>query len=152
MRAVRVSMYGPDLEPVTAVMLEDQINVTIDELIADQRIFPGGYVVCDEFETEGDVMRATIEAATRQTERIDIERNAAMLYYYDAGSLAMLAEGGVLTATLPAPLDAATIIDCLEQLAHHPLYRGQLIVAISADYEIVTMRDGTAKITTEVPT
>jgi hypothetical protein len=137
--------------PVTAVLVEDQIRVTIEQAIAEQKILPGGYVVCDPFETDGDVMRATLEAAQRQAERAEDEHMAALLYHWDAAALERVAEGGVLTATEPAPLDAATIIDCLEQLAHHPSYRHQLVVSISRDMEIVTMRDGHAKITTETP-
>jgi hypothetical protein len=150
-------MYGPDLEPITAVMVEDQIIVTIEELIAEQRILPGGYVVCDVFDTADDgdgearVMRATLEAVNRQAERIDYERNAAMLYHYDAGMFNMSQEGGSIMASKPAPLSAATIIDVFEQLAHHPLYRHQLIVGIAEDFTIITMRDGTAKIVTETP-
>ena len=153
MRAARVSMYGPDLgPPVTAVLVEDQLRVTLEEALAEQKILPGGYVVCDPFETDGDVMHATLEAVTRQLERAEDEHMAALLYHWDAGALERLAEGGVLTATEPAPLDADTIIDCLEQLAHHPRYRHQLIVAISRNMEIITMRDGNAKIVMEVPT
>jgi hypothetical protein len=151
-------MYGPDLvQPITAVMLEDQINVTIDELVGEQRILPGGYVVCDVFETSDDgdaearVMRATLESVNRQAERAELEGYAAMLYHYDAAMLDRCTEGGVITASIPAPLPAETIIDVFEQLAHHPRYRHQLIVGISQDEQFVTMRDGTAKIVTEAP-
>ena len=157
MRAVRVSMYGPDLEPITAVLVEDQLRVTIDEAVAGQRTLPGGYVVVDEFETDDDgepearVMRATLEAANRQAERADYEKNAAMLYHWNGMTLQRVSEGGVLTGTLPCPLDAETIVDVLVQLASHPLYRGQLVMAISEDEQFVTMRDGTAKIVSEYP-
>lgn len=157
MRAVRVSMYGPDIvQPITAVMFEDQISVTIEELVAEQATLPGGYVVCDVFETsdggsvEERVMLGTLESLRRHAERVELERNAALLYHYDAEALSRVSEGGVLTATIPAPLDAETIIDVLEQLAHHPNYRGQLVMAISEDERLVTMRDGTAKIVTDV--
>jgi hypothetical protein len=157
MRAVRVSMYGPDLEAITVVMVEDQIRVSIDELVATQRILPGGYVVCDVFETGDDgseetrVMRATLEGANRHAERLEYEKNSAMLYHYNAMTCERVSEGGVLTQTIPSPLSAETIIDVLEQVAHHPVYRHQLMVAISEDEQIITMRDGTAKIVTEVP-
>lgn len=152
MRAARISMYGPELEPISAVLHEDELPGSLDDAIAEQRILPGGYVVCDVFETEHDLIGATLEAARRQVERALDERNAAMLYHYDADALTRVSEGGVLTATLPAPLDAKTIIDVLEQLARHPSYRGQLVVAISESCEIVTMRDGNAKVTEQVPT
>lgn len=144
-------MYGPTLEPVTAVLLADQITVTIEEAIAEQRILPGGYVVCDPFETDRDVLGATLEAMARQTERAELEGYAAMLYHYDAAMLDRCTEGGVITASIPAPLPAETIIDVLEQLSHHPRYRHQLIVGISEDEQFITMRDGTAKIVTEAP-
>jgi hypothetical protein len=152
-------MYGPDLvQPITAVMVEGEINVTIEEAVAEQRILPGGYVVCDVFEAPDDgngnetrVMRATLEAMRRQAERAELEGYAAMLYHYDASCLERCSTFGVITATIPAPLDAETIIDVFEQLAHHPRYQHQLVVGISQDEQIVTMRDGTAKITTEAP-
>ncbi len=155
MKAVRVSMYGPELEVVTAVMVEDQLRVTIDEAVAEQRILPGGYVVCDVFETGDDgepetrVMRATLEAVNRHAEHAEYEKNAAMLYHWNAMTLAGVSEGGVLTGSIPCPLTAETIIDVLEQLAHHPAYRHQLVMAISEDEQFVTMRDGTAKIVSE---
>lgn len=148
MRALRVSMYGPDLGmPVSLVMIESELNVTFEEAVAEQRILPGGYIVCDVFETEHEnLVGATLEAAGRQAERAELEGHAALLYHWDAGALENCAEGGTLTATVPAPIDAETIIDCLEQLAHHPNYRGQLVIAISDDSQIITMRDGKAKI------
>jgi hypothetical protein len=144
-------MYGPDLEAITAVLHEDEITVTIEEAVAEQRVLPGGYVVCDVFETERDIVGATLEAVNRQAARSEDEKNAAMLYHYDAEALTRVSEGGSLTATLPAPLDAETIISVFEQLAHHPAYRHQLVVGISRDIDIITMRDGTAKIVTEAP-
>ncbi len=159
MRALRVSMYGPDLvQPITAVMVEGEINVTIEEAVFEQRILPGGYVVCDVFEAPDDgngnetrVMRATLEAMRRQAENAEAEGCAAMLYHYDAAMLSRCSESGTITATIPAPLPAETIIDVFEQLAHHPLYKHQLVIGISEDEQIVTMRDGTAKIVVEAP-
>lgn len=73
----------------------------------------------------------------------------ALLYHYNAGYMQRTSEYGVLTQTIPSPLSAEEIIDVLEQLAAHPAYRHQLMVAIAEDERIVTMRDGDAKIVRE---
>lgn len=144
MRAARISMFGPDLMPVTMVLVDAELEDPWDDAIARQRILAGGYVVVDEFETEHELMGATMEAIKRGQEAAERERNAALLYHYDANLLSQISEAGVLTMTIPSPLTVEQIIDVFEQLAHHPLYRHQLCVGISEDERIVTMRDGDA--------
>lgn len=149
-RAARISMYGPDLEhPVTMVIHEDELAVPFEDAVREQKPLPGGFVVVDAFETKRDIVGATMEAVNRHAERQEREGHMALLYHYNAGYMQRTSEYGVLTQTIPSPLSAEEIIDVLEQLAAHPAYRHQLMVAIAEDERIVTMRDGDAKIVRE---
>ena len=145
-KAARISVYGPDLLPVTMVLHEDELALTFAEAVAEQKPLPGGLVVVDEFETEQDLMGATFEAMARQRERVEREHHMAVMYHYNAGLLPRMREDAVLTQTVPSPLSTDELIDVLEQLSEHPAYAHQLMVAISEDEQIVTMRDGDAKV------
>jgi hypothetical protein len=63
----------------------------------------------------------------------------AMLFHYDAQALRNVKPNGVLSATIPAPLDASDIEFVFCQLAKHPNYLGQRVVAISQDHEIIEL-------------
>lgn len=147
MRVLRATMWTPELEPISMVMREVDLGVPLDEAAEEQRILPGGFVCMDIFEVDddADIMEATMEATRRQQEVIQREHDQALLYYWDASKFGQLAAGGVLTGTLPCPLSAAEIEIVLIQLAAHPEYRGQTIIAIAEDHTVVMMKDGTAR-------
>ena len=63
----------------------------------------------------------------------------AMLFHWDAAALKHVKPTGVLSATLPAPLDATDIEFVFCQLSRHPNYTGQRVVAFSCDHEIVEL-------------
>jgi hypothetical protein len=139
-------MYGPDLEPITMVLHEDELAVPFTDAVRDAKPLPGGFIAVEVFETERDAVGATLEAVNRHAQRSEREHHMALMYHYNAGVMERITEGGVLTQTIPSPLSTAELIDVLEQLAAHPRYRHQLMVAISEDEQIVTMRDGDAKV------
>ena len=66
----------------------------------------------------------------------------AMLFHWDAEALRSVKTGGVLSASVPAPLDASDIEFVFCQLAKHPNYLGQRVVAISKDHEIIELLGG----------
>ena len=98
-----------------------------------------------EVDDDADIVEATLEATRRQQEVLQREADQALLYYWDAAKFGQLAAGGVLTGTLPCPLSADEIETVLVQLAAHPEYRGQTIIAIAEDQTVVMMKDGTAR-------
>lgn len=147
MRVLRVTMWTPDLEPISMVTRESDLNVPLDEAAEQQKILPGGFIVIDIFEMDGepDIVEATLEATRRQQEVLQREADQALLYHWDASKFGQLAAGGVLTGTLPCPLSGDEIETVLVQLASHPEYRAQTIIAISEKMEVVTMKDGVAR-------
>lgn len=144
-RVARITAFGPELEPISVVVHEDELSMPMEEAISAMRPVPGGYVAVDEFESDHELVGATLEATQRGMDAREEESQAALLYHWNAGVLLRVAEGGVLTATLPAPLTVERIIDVFQQLAVHPNYRGQLVMGISQDERFVTMRNGDAK-------
>jgi hypothetical protein len=149
MRVLRISLWGPDLEPLSMVVREHDMTLPLEEVVRQQVESPDapGYVSHEILEVEEeDIAAVTLGIVRRHAEQQERERNAAMLYWWDAAQLPRLTEGGVLTATKPAPLSVDEIRDALEQLARHPHYRGQLVVSIAEDGRVVTMRDGAATV------
>jgi hypothetical protein len=134
------------------VTREPDLAVPFEEVVEGQRTLPGGFVVVDVFEVaeeDADIVEATLEATRRLQERYQREHDQALLYYWDANQFPRSAAGGVLTGTLPCPLTADEVETVLVQLASHPEYRAQTIIAIAEDYTVVTMKDGAAR--QEVP-
>jgi hypothetical protein len=58
---------------------------------------------------------------------------------FDTVPTCICCPSGVLSATIPAPLDASDIEFVFCQLAKHPNYLGQRVVAISQDHEIIEL-------------
>jgi hypothetical protein len=144
-KALRTTMYSPQLEPITIVMMEDQLKagLTLADLHQPE---PGVLLIFDEFETDGDVAAATMEAAARQAAQTEDESNLAIWYYWNAMQLTRLAPGGSLANPAPAPLSANMLISGMEQLRLHPAYQHQSVISISMDGDTVVMRsDGTVE-------
>lgn len=152
-RAMRVTMYAPhDLSPTTVIMLESDITVSLDELAASTvRGAPGIFYVFDQFETEDDILRATIHGQERVRE--EEERNMAILYYWTTGpALKQVKPSGVLVMPKPAPLTKSDIEPVMELVRKHRAYQGQRILITTADHELLEFTgDGKVKVTS-VPT
>lgn len=140
MKALRITMYNPALEPMTIVLLERDLSVPLAEV---QEYQPGAFTIFDEFETENDGMiDLSVEADTRQQDAADDETNLAVFYYWNAQQLGRLREGGSLGNPAPAPLSADMLRLGLTQLALHPNYRAQRVVCHSMDGETVVLTGG----------
>jgi hypothetical protein len=146
-QVLRSTMYGPNLEPVSMVAREQDMTEPLEQVQeALLEVGPGndaaGLIVFDLFTMQGepDILEATLVATERQAQRHERERNMAMLYYFDAAQFSLVSDGGTLTATQPAPLSVDEICSTLKQLVKHPHYRDHLIVAISEDLQIITIR------------
>lgn len=125
-KAIRITMYAPhDLSPTTVVIMERDIDngMTVEELCDHHArvAMPGTFCVFDTFETEDDMVRASVHAGERI--RQDDERNMAIAYYYNAALLRQVGEQGVLMNPRPAPLTVEDITTVLKALALHPNYR-----------------------------
>jgi len=64
----------------------------------------------------------------------------AMLFHYDAQALRVVTPRGCLSPTEAAPLDADDIEWVFDQLSRHPNYKGQTVVGISKDHEIIELK------------
>lgn len=147
-KAVRITMYAPhDLSPTTVVIMERDIDngMTVAELCDHHArvAMPGTFCVFDTFETEDDMVRASIHAGERI--RPEDERNMAISYYYNAAMLRQVADGGVLTNPAPAPLTVEDITAVLKALAFHPNYSSdktiQCFTALGG-HQLVELRNG----------
>lgn len=156
MKIVRVSWYNPqDLEAMTVFFeLGDDAEV-------DEEAYGGKEV--EEAERAGYFAVSAVEevkigpnadasfvqqlvVARWMESRQQVERNMAILYYYDAQALLLAQDGGVISTTAPGPLDVDDVTYVLKRLAKHPSYRGQSIIAHARGMEAVVMRDGNIKV------
>lgn len=142
MKALRTTAIFPDLDTVVTVVRAANdagaLSVRHTEALAST------FHYIDVFEVPDDCERAMVAAiaAERQTKRNEIERNMAILYYYDAAALAILNDGGLLSTSQPSPLSVEDVAYTLKQLARHPDYRGQRIVCEADDSTLVTLHAG----------
>lgn len=139
MRVLRSTLFAPDLSPgITTVVRESDLVDTVDSARVGMETFNDGiFVFTDVFEIDDrmTVEGATAEAMSRFEE--EMEKNAAMLFYWNAGHLPHVAPGGTLSGSEPAPLSATTIRSVFAQLIHHPNYRDQTLIAYAEDGEEV---------------
>lgn len=145
MKALRMTFFSPELDPVTTVVLEDSLTKEIKEAAREiEESAAGAFVITDIFNVPdgSDLVYTGLTAQQRASDRIERERDMALTYYYDAGQFGMLGVGGTLTMTRPAPLSAAELEVPLRQLARHPLYRDFIVMAISEDARLIRMQRG----------
>lgn len=143
MRVVRVSCYGPMEGPLTMVMRESDLQVTIEEFV-ERTFTPGAFVAHEVFEVDPapSILEATVEAGKRMTARYNTERDMALLYHWDGEALAKVLPEGVVAATKAAPLTNEEVECVLLQLAKHPLYKNQKVVVISKTNDVISMQSG----------
>jgi hypothetical protein len=107
---------------------------------------PGVFVASDIFEVQDGLCSAeiTLRGARRLADsaRAHEERNMAICYYWNAAQLAKIAESGTLVNPSPAPINAERLTVVLRQLSLHPKYKHQLVLTVSHDLTVVTMKDG----------
>lgn len=147
MRALRTSAFPmPGGPPLTMVVVEDSLKVSIEEAASGHRTLqPGVFVITDIFDVQdptGDPDQDTILATTQAMRNMDAETEANMsvLYYYDAGALRVAREA--VFSTKPAPLTVEQITTVFEQLAYHPDYNGQVVKTFTEDGTIVSLSNG----------
>lgn len=147
MKVLRCSCYPPNLEPLTTVMRDVDLTVGIRTAAERSKILAGAFVATEIFAMdEGGIEEATEEALVRLERKADRERNAAILYHWSGLQLPRLEHDGVLTGTLPAPLNSHEVVSALTQLAEHPNYQSQTVMIISEDMELVLMRNGKCEV------
>lgn len=140
MKILRTSRFlDPVRPPLTTVLRECDLTVPIDEARAAQDHLPGAFIVTHVFDLAGEPSIAEATRAATCYIRPQVEQDMAILYHYDATSLVRCTAGGVLTATRPAPLSAEDITEVFRQLRLHPSYKQQHVIAISRDFQIVTL-------------
>lgn len=143
MKILRSTMFTDDAGPPMTVVLRE-IDVKVWQEATTIKPLPGACIVNEVFDMPGtpSIEQAVAEAGKRTKAREIRDRNIAMLYHWDGGALARVNPGGVLSGTQPAPLDEEDIKSVLIQLAQHPNYKGQTVLVISSDGNVVRMKDG----------
>jgi hypothetical protein len=147
-------MFPPGGEtPITMVMREEDLKVSLEEAAKEQEEIPGAFVICDIFEIPGEptIEDVTFKALELQQAAAEREQHMALTYYFEAAYLPRTPPGGVLTMTKPAPLSTDDLVVPLRQLAHHPDYDNHTVIAISHDHKIVELRGGKVSVTSFGP-
>lgn len=127
----------------TFVVLEKDLTVSAEQYLKDLPRTPGLFSVTEAVDSpDMDLVTATAWIANYVQERRDIERDMAILYYWDAQMLRMLNAGGPCVNTRPAPLTVEQIQVVFEQLKHHPNYTGNTVLTIAKDLTPVQLRAG----------
>lgn len=153
MRALRTTAFmDTHHEPLTTVVLEPGLRFSAEEALAYLRT-PGTLVLHDIFdvpdppngeweETPEDAGAAIVVATTDALARIDadVEKNMAIMYFYNAEALRVATEAVFPTA--PAPLSVEQIKTVFEQLATHPNYNGQHVHAFTEEGHQVNLKNG----------
>lgn len=154
MRALRTTAFiHPDQPPLTTVVIEASLRVPIEQAAEGMRSQPDVLVITDIFDapnpprgeweaTPEDAGAATVLATTEAMRRMDedVERNMAILYFYNGAALRVVREAVI--PTLPAPLTVEQITTVFEQLAYHPNYNGQHVNAFTEDGHQVNLKNG----------
>lgn len=149
MRALRISLYAAiNAPPVTSVVLESDLNCSVEaacESALEYGRNNGVFVAFEIFEVlnDADVTLVTMQTLNRhRSSTFDDERNQAVLYLWNAQALRQLNPGGVLSATRPAPLNAAQIESVFRQLQHHVYYKDQKMISIASNGDLVIFKNG----------
>lgn len=133
MKYLRNSVFIPRGEAVTMVVPEDGLNRDIwtsaNAMRRDAVRLPMRVDV-EIFEFEGGLVEATLEAKRRaQTPLPDKIAHQATLHDHIVATwkTGLLADGGLITTSLPAPLDKQEILEVLFEVVKRPDYRGYVV-------------------------
>jgi len=141
-------MYPPPSvgQPLTTVLRACDLNCSLAEAVAGSiaPLDPPAFVATEIFDIpEGtSIESATFEAQRRLGERLDRECNQALAFYWYARAFLRCADGGMVSATAPAPLDVNELAEVAAALARHPAYRRQTLVQIAEDGRVVRLVEG----------
>lgn len=148
MKVIRGTIY-PTTDAagaMTQVIREPDLLGTLDEALRSLGDpVPGALIVTDVFEAApaAGIEVVTIMAERRRQMTLQRELNMALLYHWDGDYLRHVSERGMLSGSIPAPhLREQDVRSVLQQLARHPNYRHQRVVAIARDWTMLEMHDG----------
>jgi hypothetical protein len=148
MKALRSTIYMSPSEAKTMFVREDALAAPISDTTTAEVEVPGAFVISEVFEIDASIDMSALAKIAQQKLRVRArrEQDQATLYYWDMHALAHVRADGVLTATEPAPLSVDEIKVVLRQIAKHPMYEGQIVMAISEDLKIVRMKAGKVEV------
>jgi hypothetical protein len=154
-RVLRSSLYhDPWCFPFTVITRECDLAVPIQraaEEMEDQGARSGCLVVTDIFDLPdalyADPVRVSMEGTGRLTrERLQVERNMAMSYFWNAEKLNITAAGGFLVNPGAAPILIADLQAVMLQLTKRENYQKQTLIFRALDETVITLRDGVFKL------
>jgi hypothetical protein len=144
-QVLRSSLYIQiGVPPMHTVVRDEDVTVPLPEMQKQMEAFSQGYVHSEIFEMPDgtDIIAAGVEGQRRYEADKLREHNMALLFLWDTERLDVTSDTGTIAATKPTPLSVEDIKTVLAQIPKHPLYTHQTVVAIAADGNIVTLRDG----------
>lgn len=146
MKVLRVTVYSPlpDLLPTSMIVREVDLRGDIADAVQSQQDAPGMFVITDVFEADAgaEIEDVTLVAIQRQTEAVMVERDMAVLFYWDAAHMSRVKKGGTISTSKPAPLTHEQVTTVLLQLANHPDYDGHTVICHTRDGHPVKLMNG----------
>lgn len=141
---LRQTLFEPGKEPVTTVILKEDLRYDIHAIATDTRKQFGNFVDVEIFTWDGDLISATTEAHRRaQAGRIPrSRRHKDTLHDYVITTFAITTSTGVIAPKSPAPLSTADVREVLDAVRHHPGYGQRIILVISEEGEAITLSSG----------
>lgn len=147
MKAIRTSVYPPGGDffsgpEATFVTTENDITVSAEVFVEEmEHVDPMTFAIVEPFDVPtDDIVVATTFAMQRAAAKIQDEANMAILFYYDAHTLNIVAPGGILSTSQPSPLRRDQIEYVGRMLQRHPNYRHQTIIVHDENNVPVTIK------------
>jgi hypothetical protein len=150
-KVLRSSLYlTPESRPVSVVMREQDATRPLED-VADEmnKVACSGFVINDIFEVDDETYQnfpkcvvAGINRLAHNSVRSIEEKRMAIAYFWNASMLSIASANGVLANPKPAPLSVEQLKVVARQLCRHHSYKGQVIIMIANDGDIVRIKDG----------
>lgn len=146
---LRQTLFEPGKEPVTTVILKEDLRYDIHAIATDTRKQFGNFVDVEIFTWAGDLNSATVEAHRRaKAGRIPrSRRHKDTLHDFLITMFVLTTPTGVIAPKSPAPLSTADVREVLEAVRHHPGYGQRTVLVVSEEGEAITLSSGAISVT-----
>lgn len=155
MHVLRCSLHTPPLGPgdlPTTIIVRD-VDVTVSPEQWAERMTADAapiFITTAVYELEGDdlSLEAAVAHGTDQMrERVHVEQNMAIAYYWFTHSFSKIAPGGTVAQKDPAPFGVEDAKTVLRQIGAHPAWQQQTVYIIADDGEFVVLKpDGSVAV------
>jgi hypothetical protein len=150
MKVLRSSLYlDPDRIPVSIILRAVDAKMPLEDVAREMdAAVCSGFVINDIFEVDEDTYRDFPRCVMAGQQRLEDsvraieEKRMAISYYWNASMLGIISPNGVLANPKPAPLSEKHLKVVARQLCRHHSYKGQVIIMVASNGDIVRAKDG----------